>query len=122
MDHRRAVAQQRVLDGGADVTQDGARATGHDGGEQMRSARGRWMTHRIDPAMKEVEPAGGEAVTDLAARQPRVDQLGVGDEPVLALGQPGQHPINNPYGSARSASSASSAAAPRGTTTTGTGE
>ncbi len=78
VDHGGAVAQQRVLDGGADVTEDRARAAGDDRGEEVRSAGGGWVTDRVDPAVKDMESAGGEATLDLPTSQARIEELGEG--------------------------------------------
>jgi hypothetical protein len=42
------------------------------------------VAHRENPAMKEMEPSGGQATVDRIAAQAEADQLPPGDDTVLA--------------------------------------
>ena len=51
------------------------------------------MPDRVDGPMDGVKPAGGDSPVDGARGQPEVDQLPVGDDPVLVGREAGDRPV-----------------------------
>ena len=74
---------------GGPVTQNGARPTGEDGGEPAPLLSQIRVADRVDAAVEWVEVAAAEQALELIGRDAGVEELGTGDNSVLASGEIG---------------------------------
>src|ERR1700742_768403 len=81
------------MDGSTAVAEHGPLPAGKHGSHPSRLPRDRTEPHRIDPAMKTVEPAAHQPPLDAAPADASVEQLAKRDDPVLAVRDSGDHTV-----------------------------
>jgi hypothetical protein len=72
------------------VAEDGAVAAREDRGEPAPLAGEGGVADGVHARVEPVQPGRGDAALDGARREPEGDELGVGDDAVLARGQVGE--------------------------------